>query len=59
VPTEAFTQCGSVLAERIGVGVAELTQQPRRPFDVREEEGHGPGGQPGHTGMMRRLEAKV
>jgi hypothetical protein len=59
VPAEAFTQRGPMLAECSGVGVAELVQQPRRRLDVREEEGDGPGGQPGHTGMMRRLEAKV
>jgi hypothetical protein len=59
VPAEAFAQRPSMLAEHVRVGIPELVQQPRRPLDVCEEEGHGPGGQPGHTGMMRRLEAKV
>jgi len=34
-------------------------EQPRRPLDIREEEGDGAGGQLGHTVMMRRLAPKV
>ena len=43
----------------VGITVAKLLQEPRRPLDVREEEGDGAGGQLGHTGMMRRLGPEV
>ena len=56
---ECLTQRAPVLGERLGIAIAQLVEQPRRPLDVREEEGHGPGGQLGHTMMMRRLEPKV
>jgi hypothetical protein len=59
VPAEALTQRLSMLAKHIRVCITELAQQPRRPLDVREEEGDGPGGQLGHTVMMRRLAPKV
>jgi hypothetical protein len=59
MPAEAFAQRLPMLAERIGVGIAELVQKPSRALDVGEEKGDCAGGQLGHTVMMRRLEAKV
>jgi hypothetical protein len=48
-----------MLAEYFRVGIPELVQQLSRPLDVGEEKGDGPGGQLGHTEMMRRLDPKV
>jgi hypothetical protein len=41
---ERLAQQPSVLGESVGVGVAELVKQPRRPLDVREQEGDGAAG---------------
>jgi hypothetical protein len=43
VALEGLTQEPSVLGQRLRVGVAELVQQTRRPFDVGEEKGDGAG----------------
>ena len=37
-----------MLLERLGVSVAELVQQPRRPLDDRKEEGDRSGRELGH-----------
>jgi hypothetical protein len=44
VLTERFAQEPTMLLDGLAVGgVAELLEQPRRAFDVREEEGDRPG----------------
>ena len=47
VPGERSSQRGAVLGEEIGVPGAVLLEEPRRAFDVREEEGDGSGRQLG------------
>src|SRR2546423_1401679 len=49
VPLECMTERPPMLAEHLGVAAAELVQQLRRTFDVREQEGDGPGRELAHT----------
>ena len=45
-----------MLSEDIGVLVAELVEQPRRPLDIGEEERHRPGRELGsHLAILSRL----
>jgi hypothetical protein len=43
VDGESLPQCAPVLSERVGIGVAQLVEQPRRALHVGEEEGDGAG----------------
>ncbi len=48
VGVERSSQDPLVLGKGVAVEVAELLEEPRRPFDVREEERDGPAGELGH-----------
>ena len=48
-----------MLGQNIRVGLAELMEQPRRAFDVREQERDRPRGQACHARIMRRAGEKV
>ena len=51
---ERLPQQATVLRQRLGVlAGAELVQQARRAFDVREEKGDGPAGQLSHAAIIR------
>ena len=52
VTLERFAQPAAMPGERLGVAVAELLEQPRRAFDVREEECDGAARQIAHDHMM-------
>ena len=46
---EGLAQDALVLREHLAVALAQLLEQPRRPLDVREEEGDGADRQLGHS----------
>ena len=53
VTGECLPQRLPMLAQHIGVLLAQLAQQPSRPLDVREQEGDRAGGKAAHGLMMR------
>jgi hypothetical protein len=48
---ESLSQDSAVVGEDGCVVITEVVEQLRRALDVGEEEGDGPGGQLGHTGL--------
>jgi hypothetical protein len=55
VSREGLTQQTAMLGERVDVALlAQLLDQPRRPFDVGEEEGDGSARKRAHVLIMRR-----
>ncbi len=55
VRTKGLAQEAAVLGERIRVLAPELCEQPRRPFDVREEKGDGAARQVAHAKSVPRF----
>ena len=53
VPRERVPQQTTVLAQQLDVAVSVLVQQPRRAFDVREQEGDRAGWKLAHNRIMR------
>jgi hypothetical protein len=43
-----------MLGQNVGIPVPQLVQQPRRAFDVREEEGDRSARQLAHGGIIRQ-----
>jgi hypothetical protein len=58
-PRDGFAQSTPVLREQLGVAVSVLAQQPRRPFDVGEEERDGAGRKLSYPPIMKRARAAV
>ena len=53
VPGERVPQHTPVLAQQLDVALSVLVQQPRRAFDVREQERDGAGWKLAHNRIMR------
>ena len=59
VGLERLAQRSSVAGEDLCIAVTELVDQPRGPFHVGEQEGNGSARQVAHSGIMRRVAARV